>query len=109
MSIQGVEPAQPFFIAAHSPTAPSGRAVLKLPSKIYENLQKWTLQGDWKLATKIHEFFSGSAYLKRITKVQTFWQYFCNYPNLIKLDQLMNTVKIDNLNNLCFVQNYPQR
>ena len=27
-------------------------------------------------------------------------QYFCNYPNLIKLDQLMNTVKIDNLNNL---------
>ena len=26
-------------------------------------------------------------------------QYFCNYPNLIKLDQLMNTVKIDNLNN----------
>ena len=27
-------------------------------------------------------------------------QYFCNYPYLIKLDQLMNTVKIDNLNNL---------
>ena len=27
-------------------------------------------------------------------------QYFCNYPNLIKLDKLMNTVKIDNLNKI---------
>ena len=29
-------------------------------------------------------------------------QYFCNYPNSIKLDQLMNTVKMDNLSNLLF-------
>ena len=28
-------------------------------------------------------------------------QDFCNYQNLIKLDQLMNTDIIDNLNNLC--------
>ena len=27
-------------------------------------------------------------------------QYFCYYPNLIKLDQLMNTVKIENLSKL---------
>ena len=27
-------------------------------------------------------------------------QYFCNYPNLIKIDQLMNTVNVDQLNNI---------
>ena len=27
-------------------------------------------------------------------------QYYCNYPSLIKLDQLINKVKIDNLKNL---------